>query len=156
MKKYIVLLLLISCAACKKGDTGTPGNANVKQYTFGPHDFTVTPQVSFRFTTTKDSSESFAWFIYMNTDGGLTYAAPGYGGGSRSYYRIVSAYDNGTGKFGITVARYIGSGDLFQSFRVVRIYINETVVGDGRRASPLPDIDFSDYATVKKYYNLPD
>jgi hypothetical protein len=91
-----------------------------------------------------------AYFTYVNPNGNW-YSLPGTtSGGSREYRTYIVP---GTTNSSVTISRVAGTGnDVFSSTRIVIIPAND--LRTGRKG--LPNVDFSDYEAVKKYYNLPD
>lgn len=169
MKKFflaIAVFLSLFIISCKKeagptgpagpagpqGPTGIAGNANVTNYTYGSQDFT-TGFKTLLVTTTQDTMDRSAWFVYLFY-APLTrwYFIPGLGFGGATTYRLSMSYTGG--KVNIFIDR-TGVGEVYAQARVVRVYANTSTTG-GRVNAKLPDIDFTSYEAVKKYYNLPD
>lgn len=172
MKKMILLLtIVISIVACKKGDTGpagpegptgaqgpqgpqgVAGNANVMQYTFGAVNLTGN-FATLQLTTSLDTMNRSLWFVYLHY-GVLDrwYAVPGNGPGGATMYRV--SFGHANGKVSIYIDK-AGAGDMFSQARVIRVYANQVTTG-GRSATELPtEVDFNDYNAVKEYYHLPD
>jgi hypothetical protein len=109
--------------------------------------------------TSNDTLEMAAWFMYLYKDGGW-YAVPGAGEGDASTYSFSYGYINQTQDTSIFLAsRVSGPGEMYQAMRIVRIMIGNVITNSTGRSSSsgrrgLPDIDFKNFAEVKKYYNL--
>jgi hypothetical protein len=156
-------------AAGAQGPTGVSGNANVMQYIYAPVDannnFTgldltgVAPTANYLalvLYAPHDTLGKCAWFMYLNKQG-VYYAIPGAGVGDSSTYSFSFGYYV-TDSALFVVSRPTGIGEIYDAIKLVRILIsnispNSTQGGSGRRG--LPDIDFKNYAEVKKYYGLP-
>ncbi len=177
MKKILCLLIVVaSLSACKKGDVGPAGptgpagaagpqgpqgpqgiagNANVMQYTYGVQNL-VAGFVTLGVTTTLDTMNKSSWFVYLYYQPiDRWYALPGLGTGGTTNYRV--SYGYASNKVNLYIDK-TGTGESYANAKVVRIYSVAQLPG-GRSAGAstgLPDIDFSDYKTVKEYYNLPD
>lgn len=160
------ILLLAVC--CKKGDAGPEGpqgpagpqgpqgiagNANVTQYTFGTHNFATNLTASLQVTTTADTMNRSAWFVYLVRSSGNVYPLPGFGVNGTSDYRLY--WSHASGKVNFVITKVSGAGEDYTNIRIIRIYANTAVPG-GRVADQLPPIDFRDYYAVAKYYNLPE
>lgn len=160
---YLVLFFIsgVLFISCKKGDTGSPGtdgNANAVQYSFGVQNFEAEVVRTLRVATTEDTMNRSQWFVYLYHDVvALWYAVPGYGYANATQYRVGIGFF--TGKVNLFVNR-LGSGEVYSKARVIRIYAN-TVMSGGRttpgslNGNGLPDIDFTDYEAVRRYYRLP-
>jgi hypothetical protein len=168
MKKYLFvsMILLVSIAACKKGDTGptgpqgqqgatgpqgpqgVAGNANVMQYTYGTQNFSTSASVQLQVTTTLDTMNRSQWFVYLYYQTGDRWLfVPGIGYSGDAQYRVSIGHVGG--KANIRIDRG-GVGEIYQKARVIRIYASGETTG-GRMA-----VDFTNYEAVRKYYNLPD
>ncbi|MBO9565200.1 MAG: hypothetical protein J7621_20660 [Niastella sp.] len=158
------MILAIAICSCKKGDTGPEGpkgadgingNANVVQYTFGAQNLATTNFVTLQITTTKDTMDKCAWFVYLYYQtNDRWYFLPGPGVGGATQYRLNMGYSSN--KVNIYIDKS-GAGENYAQAKVVRILTNNTLPG-GRVAAgakPLPDIDFTDYEAVRNYYQLP-
>lgn len=160
----IVLMTLLVITSCKKGDQGpagpegpagpqgVAGNANVTQYTYGAHNFATTATASLQVTTTADTMNRSAWFVYLVRASGNVYPIPGFGLNGISDYRVY--WNHSSGKVNFNINKVSGAGEEYANIRIIRIYAN-TVTAGGRIAAQLPDIDFKDYYAVCRYYNLP-
>jgi hypothetical protein len=167
----IIVFFSIVIFSCKKGDVGpagpagpqgpqgpqgpvgVAGNANATQYTFGTTNFATTPTVVLQVTTTADTMNRSAWFVYLIRSGGNVYPIPGFGLNGTSDYRVYWSYAGGKANF--TITRVSGAGEEYATIRVIRIYVNTLMTG-GRFANPyLPEIDFTDYYAVRNYYGFP-
>jgi hypothetical protein len=157
-------------AAGAQGPTGASGNANVMQYVYAPVDnngnFTgldltgaapLDNYLALSLYAPNDTLDKAAWFMYLFKDGAY-YAIPGAGVGDSSTYSFSFGYYVQDSALFI-VSRPTGKGEIYDAIKLVRILISNvgptgtTHGGSGRRG--LPDIDFRNYAEVKKYYNLP-
>jgi hypothetical protein len=159
MKKYLlvtnaILFAVLLITACSKdgdpgpeGPKGIDGNANVVQYDFGTHDFATQASVSLGITTTADTMNQSAWYVYLVRSSGNVYPIPGVGVNGSSEYRLYWNYS--AGKVNINISRVSGAGEEYSSIRVIRVYANSAVPG-GRRAV----IDYNDYYAVCRYYGL--
>ncbi len=164
--RSISTVLLLSCMiffSCKKGDTGAAGkdgNANVVQYNFGSHDFTQPPVTDALVVNVKaDTANRSQWFVYMyHPNVGRWYFLPGPGIFDLSQYSVnLEVRDEQTILYIIKVS---GSGEIYSKIRMIRIYANSDLPG-GRTGrsnmnNGLPNINFSDYETVRAYYHLPE
>ena len=141
-------------AAGPQGPQGIAGNANVAQYTYGAFNFATSSFGQFQVTTTKDTMDKSAWFVYLYYQAiNRWYLIPGHGPGATTQYRISIGHTNG--KVSVYIDK-VGAGESFSEIRVIRIYSSSTQTG-GRMASEpkLPDIDFNNYEAVRAYYKLP-
>ena len=68
-----------------------------------------------------------------------------------SYYYSWNIYLPTSERMTMFIIRESGTGEAYDSIKVVRIYANNT---SGRPEENLPDIDFSNYETVKEYYGI--
>lgn len=162
--------LFIILPSCKKGDAGPAGpagpqgpagaqgpvgiagNANVTQYTFPGKDFAADASLTLQFTTTADTMSRSVLYVYLvRTSGGLVYPIPGFGYGGNSDYRTYWSF---TSKANIFINKVAGAGEDYGSIRVIRLYASNVMTG-ARLLEPQPEIDFTDYYAVCKYYNLP-
>jgi hypothetical protein len=138
-----------------QGPQGIAGNANVKQYTYGPQNLAASYS-TLQITTTLDTMNRSQWFVYLYYQPlDRWYFMPGSGPGGTTQYRVSMGYTNG--KVNIYIDRS-GPGELYAQAKVIRIYANSVVAG-GRmsgEATELPAIDFSNYEAVRKYYHLPE
>ena len=155
------------------GPTGQDGNANVMEYFFVPNDGTnltgldlTQGGVALGQLLPNDTLDRAAWFAYLfdftSSDGStsINVAIPGIGLDNKSTYSWI--YENGlvnkdSAYFYITTTT--GPGEIYDGVKLVRILLSNVATdntggGNGRRG--LPNIDFKNYAEVKKYYNLAD
>jgi hypothetical protein len=162
-------------AAGPIGPTGQTGNANVTQYVFVPVDANNTLTgvdltkggVEAAFLLANDTLDKCAWFAYLfnftssdfSTTG--TVAIPGIGFDNKSSYSF--QYFNGlvnhdSAYFDFITA--VAPGEIYDGIKLVRVLLSNanailsTRGGSGNNRG-LPNIDFKNYAEVKKYYNLP-
>lgn len=153
-----VLFLLTAFISCKKGDTGpegpagVAGNANVTQYTFPAHNFATAASAFLDVTTTADTMNQSAWFVYLVRSGGNVYPIPGFGLNGTSEYRLFWAHN--TIKVNFSVSRISGPGEEYASIRIIRIYATNNVSG-GRVAVDPDAPDPNDYYAMCRYYGLP-
>ncbi|HVU55042.1 MAG TPA: hypothetical protein VHD83_08295 [Puia sp.] len=159
------------------GPTGQDGNANVMQYVYAPTDqsgqnFTGidltkpapdSNYIGLQLLVKNDTADISAWFVYMfKVVNGYGYwaAIPGPGLGDQSTYSFSYVYEDvqeplDTCDFFID--RVTGPGEVYDAIRIVRILISNvgtnSTHGSGRLPG-LPNIDFSNYEEVKKYYHL--
>lgn len=157
-------------AAGAQGPTGVSGNANVMQYVYAPLDASgrfkgldltgAAPNnnyLALSLYAPNDTLSKCAWFMYLFKSG-VYYAVPGAGVGDSSTYSFSFGYYTRDSAL-FVVSRPSGKGEIYHAIKLVRILISNISPtssprsGSGRRS--LPDIDFKNYADVKKYYNLP-
>jgi hypothetical protein len=146
------------------GPTGQSGNANVMQYVFSsangidltgasPNNF-----VPLFLDASNDTLINSAWFAYM-FKAGAWYAIPGHGEGDASVYSFSYGYETqalDTALFFID--RVSGPGEVYDLVKLVRIFASNDITTNAANRNGsrgLPNIDFKNYAEVKKYYNLP-
>ena len=172
-KMLAAIVLFLVAASCKKGDTGPEGpagpqgpqgqqgvqgpqgiagNANVTQYTYGAHNFVTLSSATLQVTTTADTMNRSSWHVYLVRASGNVYPIPGFGLNGSSDYRLYWAHAGS--KVSFVINRVSGPGEEYAAMRIIRIYASQTKPG-GRAENPLPDIDFSDYYAVCRYYRLP-
>jgi len=179
MKPIPILIALIASTllfSCKKGDIGPQGpegpqgsqgpqgpqgpqgiagNANVTQYTYGAQNFASVSFATLSVTTTKDTMDKSAWFVYLYY-GTLDrwYFLPGPGVGGSTQYRVSMSYV--TNKVTIYIDK-IGAGENYAQAKVIRIYTSSQQTGGRSAPGPaLPqDLDFTSYEAVRNYYQLP-
>lgn len=170
---HITTLLIVSSVlifSCKKGDTGpegpagpagpagpqgpigVAGNANVTQYTFAAHNFATTAIAGLAVTTTADTMNRSAWFVYLVRSSGNVYPIPGFGVNGSSEYRVY--WSHFSGKVNFTVTKGSGAGEDYSSIRVIRMYAN-TVLPGGRYMGLPAGLDPRDYYAMCNYYHLP-
>jgi hypothetical protein len=159
-----------------QGPAGVSGNANVMQYIYAPTDnsgqnltgidFTKPAPdsnfVSIGYLIKNDTADISAWFAYMNVNG-FWVPVPGSGSslGDNSTYSFAYGYidhDLPLDTCFFQFTRDSGPGAVYDAIRLVRILIsNATAITStkGGKYPGLPNIDFSNYLEVKKYYNLP-
>lgn len=166
-------------AAGAVGPTGQSGNANVMEYVYLPNDGTNLTEVDFTTTTPatpngitlglklpNDTLNKAAWFAYLFSftaatgNNTVNVAIPGYGIDNQSNYSFLyyNSFTNADSAY-FSFTRTAGPGEIYDGIKLVRILLsnaatNSTGGGNGRRG--LPNIDFKNYAEVKKYYNLTD
>jgi hypothetical protein len=157
----ILLGFFMALTSCKKGDTGPAGsagiagNANVTQYTFGTTDLSAQITKQLNISTTEDSMNRSAWFVYLIHSNALVYPLPGFGINGSSEYRAYWGFGQPTAnKVNLSISRISGAGEQYVAIKVIRIYAN-TVSPGGRMSNSLPDIDYNDYYAVCNYYHLP-
>jgi hypothetical protein len=134
-----------------QGPQGVAGNANVTQYTFAGQNFAINGTAILQVSTSADTMNRSAWFVYLVRPSGNVYPIPGFGVNGSSDYRLYWSFVSG--KVNFSIGKISGPGEEY-SIRIIRIYAN-TVTTGGRMATQLPDIDFNDYYAVCKYYDLP-
>jgi hypothetical protein len=138
------------------GTNGKDGNANVIQLNYGPVTHTGSPDLFYNLTNiTEAQILNSLYLVYVNpSDSGTNwYQIPGGTVGNSKVYRTYLTMASGTNPIRIYLNRTAGTGnDFFTKTRILIIPAND--IRNGRVA--LPDIDFSDYEAVKKYYNLKD
>jgi hypothetical protein len=133
------------------GTNGKDGNANVIQVTFSETFTPTTSGKSFVFPTsiTADILNSSAVLVYLRTANSptLMYQIPGVVQSDDFRYYFSPSARN------LTVLRVTGTSiSSITMTKAIIIPSNNNI--NGRKG--LPNIDFSDYEAVKKYYNLPD
>ena len=132
-----------------QGPQGIAGNANVTQYTYGNQDL-VTSFRTLQVTTTVDTFNRSAWFVYLYYQPlDRWYSLPGFGFGASTNYRVSMGYSGN--KVSIFIDK-TGPGEVYAQAKVIRIYANS--VGPGGRVYQ-PTIDYTDYEAVRSYYKLP-
>jgi hypothetical protein len=102
-----------------------------------------------------DTLNKAAWFTYI-FKGGAWYAVPGAGVGDSSTYSFWFGY-YATDSAVFFVDRVTGKGEVYDAIKLVRILISnatQSIHGGPGNRDGLPNIDFKNYAEVKKYYNL--
>lgn len=133
-----------------QGPAGQNGNANVTQVTFN-QTFNATEYKSFTFPSaiTTDILNSSAILVYIRTsnDPNNLYPIPGMIAGDD--FRYILYPSSRSFQIRRQSGTYVSSVSMT---KVIIIPANNLI--NGRIG--LPDIDFSDYNAVKKYYNLPD
>jgi len=135
-----------------QGPIGMSGNANVMQYNYGSQNFALGYKI-LQVVTTLDTMERCAWFVYLYYQPlARWYQIPGFAYNAATNYRLSMGHVSG--KVHIYIDRE-GPGETYTKAKVIRVYANNIITG-GRVSNQLPDIDFSDYEAVKKYYNLID
>jgi hypothetical protein len=157
-------------AAGAQGPTGSSGNGNVMQFIYAPTDndgnltgldLTGTapdnnylPLVMY---SPNDTLEKCAWFVYLIKGAGY-FAIPGAGAGDASTYSFSYGYYVQDSALFI-ISRPTGPGEVYDAVSIVRILFSDQVISNSTHGSSnnhgLPNIDFKNYAEVKKYYNLP-
>ncbi len=168
----------VAGAAGAVGPTGQAGNANVMEYAFVPNDGTTLKGVDLTLAGVNggyidlglllpnDTLDKAVWFGYLfnftsaDFSTSVTVALPGIGLDTKSTYGLIyfngfTNSDSAYFEFGTSV----GQGEIYGGIKLVRMMLSDvgtssTGGGNGRRG--LPNIDFKNYAEVKKYYNLPD
>lgn len=169
----IVSLCTLLFAACKKegpagpvGPQGVPGpigpqgvasNANVTQYTYeNTFDFSANLDFNLQVSTTLDTMNRSAWFVYLKYAGGFEYyyPLPGFGYNGATNYRTTFYFNAGANKVIHNITRLAGPGEVYQSAKIIRIYAGSVSTG-GKNTEVLPDIDFTNYEMVRRHYNLP-
>ena len=142
--------------AGSQGPAGVSTNANVTQYTYSSAlDFTTNTERYLLVTTTLDSMNKSAWFIYLKYNGTFEYhyAIPGYGYNASSFYRSTYYYNPGGGQVEHNITRLNGPGEVYNGAKIVRIYTSNSIPG-GR--SFQPPVDMTNYEAVRTYYGLPE
>jgi hypothetical protein len=132
-----------------QGPIGQAGNANVRLYTFGPQNFPTVGYSDLQISTTLDTMNMSAWNTYLYYEPiDRWYFLPAHGVGGQTQYRIsMSHLDN---KVSVYIDK-VGPGEVYSKASVIRVYANTTLPGGRTQA---PDIDFSDYDAVCRYYGL--
>ena len=151
-------LLLLVFASCKIGDTGPEGppgisgNANVTQYTFGAHNFAISASTFLGVTTSADTMNQSAWYVYLVRSSGNVYPIPGFGLNGSSEYRVFWSHSSGKATF--SISKVNGPGEEYASIRIIRVYANSNLTG-GRMATDPNAPDPRDYYAMCRYYGLP-
>jgi len=147
------------------GLAGKDGNANVMEYFFLPAegdsiDFAPNSGIYVNFQLPNDTLTLSAWFMYMYKFP-LWYAIPGHGAGNATSYSFSYGYlDFATpvDSAYFFIDKVSGPGEAYDAIKLVRILTNDLQTdGTGRSSGNrrgLPNIDFSNYEEVKKYYHL--
>ena len=148
------------------GPTGQTGNANVMEYFFFPNDSidlslpAPNNGIGLRISLPNDTLDLSAWFIYLYKFP-LWYAIPGHAENDASSYSFSFGYLDITTPVDSAyffVDRVTGPGEKYEGLKLVRILTNDLITdgagGTTRTRRALPNIDFSNYEEVKKYYNL--
>src|SRR5450432_613570 len=134
-----------------QGPTGISGNANSTEYFYqGIFNFATENQIQLPLTTTLDTMNQSAWFVYLNFNN-FYYPIPGPGANPTSSYRVFWGFVSSTVQFNIILSA--GTGESYASISIIRIYLGHTTTG-GRIENNLPDIDFNNYHAVCRYYHL--
>jgi hypothetical protein len=153
------------------GVTGQSGNANVMTYDIFPQDaqgnFTgvdlTQPKpnngIEIDFNVLHDTLDKAAWFVYLYRDP-IWFAIPGYSEYDSSTYSfyfgysdVLSPYDSAF----FVVTRPTGPGAVYQGIRLLRVLISNLTTSSANSSgnkNGLPNINFSNYEEVKKYYHL--
>jgi hypothetical protein len=138
------------------GPQGIAGNANVMQYTYdNTFDFSANLDFNLQVSTTLDTMNRSLWFVYLKYNGGFEYyySLPGLGYNGSSYYRNVFYFSPGANKVIHNITRVNGAGEAYAGIKIIRVYANNSTIG-GRQSGT--EVDFTNYNSVKSYYNLPD
>jgi hypothetical protein len=160
-----------------QGPTGQNGNANVMQYIYEPTDGNDNPigidmtkpgpdsnYLGLLVPVGNDTADKAAWFAYWFTPVDSIHAfwtaIPGAGFDNQSTYNFTYGYIDDTSprdSCAFFITRTSGPGEVYLALRLVRILISNVSTnstgGSGNRRG-LPNIDFSNYEEVKKYYHL--
>lgn len=163
LKSSIALTALCSSLlfACKKGDTGPAGNANVTVFNYpertisgGATDYSM-PNVS---QGQMDSSFVLAYYNPVPEATNAWYAVPGLGSGATYQTRFITLAANATDQiFRLRLnipggaAAYTTNVE-FRKFRIFLVPANNFL--SGRNSGPV--VDHSDYKAVCAYYNIPE
>ncbi|MDZ4795484.1 MAG: hypothetical protein SGI83_14480 [Bacteroidota bacterium] len=126
------------------------------QYTYDTtFDFNANLDFNLQVSTTLDTMNRSAWFVYIKYIGGFEYyyPLPGFGYNGATHYRTTFYFNTGTNKVIHNITRLAGPGEVYAGIKILRNYATNTTAG-GRQV--MPAIDFTNYTAVKKYYNLPD
>lgn len=153
------------------GPTGQSGNANVMTYNYFPTsngnltgvDLSQPKPnngIEIDFKVLNDTLDKAAWFVYLYHDPAW-FAIPGESLYDSSTYSVTYGYSDKAAPFDsafFIITRPTGPGAVYHGLRIVRIllsdlFTNSTGGGSGSRRG-LPNIDFSNYEEVKKYYHL--
>ncbi|HEY4208521.1 MAG TPA: hypothetical protein VGM31_16965 [Puia sp.] len=153
------------------GTTGQSGNGNVMQYVYAPVDQSgqnflgidltkPAPDSNFfgiRIIVPNDTADICAWFCYLYKNGVWT-AIPGIAPDDQSTYNFWFGYEDAAlplDTCDFIIDRTAGPGDVYDAIRYVRILISNVGTNSTSGGKPgLPNIDFSNYLEVKKYYHL--
>ncbi|WP_234572219.1 collagen-like protein [Rhodohalobacter sp. 614A] len=136
-----------------QGPQGPMGNANVKQYIFDGHDFTLSTDMVLEFTDIPfEEFEESMWLVYINVqyfDGKEFYAVPGFGELGLSYYQVMySSFE--TASQTIRVQLISGPGEIYNGVFVFQIPSSSTM---DMQSKSLPEgLDLSDYHAVLNYF----
>jgi len=181
LRRYFILLLsiqiLVSCkgtegpqgpqgTAGAKGEAGVAGpqgpvgNANVRQINFGSKSHTGTDLLlTFPGTFTADVIEKSLIYVYVKQNGTSTsgqaaaywFSVPGetVTGNEYSFYTAAGS-TAAPGVFIRRVVNYLPGNEAFDAIRVVVIEASSNVNG-----RVIHEVDYRDYESVRKYYNLP-
>lgn len=143
------------------GTQGPAGNANVRQIIFGAKTHTGNDLfLAFPSTFTADVIDKSLIYVYVKQSGTSSsgqstaywFSVPGetVTGNEYSFYAAASS-TAAPGIFLRRVINYVAGNETFDAVRVLVVEASSTVTG--RVAQ---EVDFSDYESVKKYYNLPE
>jgi hypothetical protein len=138
------------------GPQGIDGNANVTQYTYdNTFDFSANMDFNLQLSTTLDTMNRSAWFVYLKYNGGFEYyySLPGFGYNGSTNYRNTFYFNASASKVIHNITRLTGPGEVYAGIKIIRIYATNITTG-GRQV--MPDVDFTNYTAVKSHYNLPD
>ena len=158
---FLVAVILVSFAGCDstsvQGPAGPPGengNVNVKIYKFAGNDFRTNQIKSVSIQgVTRDTMDNSVWFVYLSryaSNSEMHHLVPGSIPGG-STYNSWNLYIHSSLQASFVINRESGIGELIDSIKIVRIYANTS---SSRPEENLPDIDFSNFETVKEYYGI--
>ena len=133
-----------------KGAAGQDGNANVIQYSFGARSWanTVSSEQGFSLAgVDANMIANSAYFAYVR-NGNFWYSVPG----QISSFGEFRTYTRATGNPANVYITRTTTGNVLDAEGVRIILIPASVLRNGRQVA----VDYSNYAEVKAYYNLPD
>lgn len=131
------------------GPQGQPGNADVRQITFGSKNWANTVGTSVSLTlngVNQETAEKSAFFTYLKADGNW-YPVPGEVSSYGEFRTYLIASANST-----LYVKRVTAGSVLNATAVRVLLIPANALTNARQAA----IDFNDYEAVKKAYNLPD
>ncbi|MEX2592642.1 MAG: collagen-like protein [Anditalea sp.] len=133
-----------------QGVQGIPGNANVKMYTFGGHDFSVTSNKYLNINMTKTEYDQTIFLCYMRYVNNSWLAIPG-SDFVQSEYRVLNNHiDANPPGASVRIQRIISTGPG-QSFDQIRII---TIGAKPGNKIQLNGIDLTNYEEVFNYFGF--
>ena len=163
----LFLLLFVSIAGCKKGDTGpagADGNADVNAFTFGPVTFTGTTNLKLTGLTQGRIDSSLILVYYNPVPEAATswYPAPGLGSGA-NYETRYFIYQTGTNPVEYTLSlRLMNTGTAISyptqvTFTKIKVFIvpASKITPGGRTGNTKQPVDLNNYYDVCRFYGIP-
>lgn len=162
LKSLTVLTVVCSSLlfACKKGDTGPAGNANVTVFNYpdrtisgGGTDYVMTNISQGQI----DSSFILAYYNPVPEAANAWYPVPGLGSGANYQTRFLTVADGANQLFRLRLnipggTAIYNTNVQFRKFRIFIVPANNFLNGRNSR----PAVDHNDYKAVCAYYNIPE